>query len=648
MAILTVDNLTKSFADKTIINDVSFQVDDGDKVAIIGANGVGKTSMFRMIVGEMEADSGKIYKSGDLRIAYLKQNVHIESDNSIFEECKKAYWRAFEIEKKMGRLEKLMGENQTKEELTGIMNEYQWLTDKFEEEGGLSYMSEIKGILKGMGFSEDRFDDPVNVLSGGEKSRLELAQMLSGRPDMLLLDEPTNHLDIDAIRFLENFISDFRGACMIISHDRYFLDKLVDRTFLIQGKKIHIYNCGYGEYTVRRAKDLEILERAYENQQEEIARQEEIIERLSKLGGSKRKRGISQSRSRQKLLDKMERIELPPKDQKQMSLNLTARYRSGNDVLIVEDLEKSFDGRSLFSNLSFYMGRGEKAGLIGPNGAGKTTLFRMIMKKEGLDSGDIRFGSAVKVAYFDQEQQTLDDENTVIEEFWSAYPQMDRYEVRSNLAKFQFKGDTLFRKVGGLSGGEKARLALLKLMLSQANLLLMDEPTNHLDMESREILENALRDYDGTVLAISHDRYFLNRVCNKIFHLSQGGIEEVKGNYDDYLAYIDSANKKKEENSGSAFMTETQKKKERKKEKLAKKEIRRLKTRMKEIDDRIKELTEKEAELQKKALDGALYENYEEAMSLHDRLSNIAKEKEELGDSWLELAMLFDEEDDQL
>lgn len=645
MAILTVDNLSKSFADNIVLKDVSFQVEDGDKVAIIGANGAGKTSLFRLLTGELEEDSGNIFKKGDLRIAYLKQNVRIESENSVFEECKKAYWRAFDIEKKLRRLEKLMGEDQTKEGLSVIMSDYQRLTEKFEEEGGLSYMSEIKGILKGMGFEEDRYNDPVNVLSGGEKSRLELACMLSGRPDMLLLDEPTNHLDIDAIRFLENFLIDFRGAVMVISHDRYFLDKVAQRTFLIQCNKIHIYNCAYQEYTKRRAKDLEVLQRAYENQQEEIARQEEIIERLSKLGGSKRKRGISQSRSRQKLLDKMERIESPPKDDKQMSLKLKTRYRSGDDVLVVEDLEKSFDGRLLFENINFYLGRGDKAGLIGTNGAGKTTIFRILLKQEKADNGIIAFGSSVKVAYFDQEQRTLDDKNTVVEEFRKAYPHMDRYQIRSNLAKFQFIGDEIFKSVGTLSGGEKARLALLKLMLSEANLLLMDEPTNHLDMESREILEDALSEYEGTVLAISHDRYFLNKVCNEIFHLESEGLTSFVGNYDDYIAHIDAKRFGKARDMNSS-MTKTQQKKEKQKEKLAQKEIKKLKTQIRELDNKIKELSEKEKELQKLALDSSIYENYEEAMALHDRLANIAKEKEELSDKWLEFSFILEDEEE--
>lgn len=643
MAVLSVQELNKSYGIKPVLKGLSFQVNQGDKIGIIGGNGVGKTTLFRLLTGQEEPDFGKISMKGDLRLGYLAQNVHIESDNSLFEECKKAYWRAFQVEEKLRDLEKEMGKDLTKEELSRVMSSYQVLTERFEEEGGLSYVSEIRGILKGMGFEEDRFDDPVNVLSGGEKSRLELARMLSGRPDMLLLDEPTNHLDIQAIRFLESFLVDFKGAVLLISHDRYFLDRICQRIFLLEKGKLYAYNCGYRDYTRRRAKDLEVLRHAYENQQAEIARQKEIIDRLSKQGGSLRKRGIAQSRSRQKLLDKMVLVEAPPDQDPHMRFKLTPRYESGKDVLEVEGLTKSFDGRPLFEGVSFYLGKGWKVGLVGENGVGKTTLFRILLGKMDEDEGVVSFGSAVKLAYFDQEQANLDDEKTVIDEFWDAYPQMDHYRVRSNLAKFQFVGDDIFQVVGDLSGGEKSRLALLKLMLSKANLLLLDEPTNHLDIESREILEEALIDYEGTVLVISHDRYFLNHVCDHIFHLTPEGMAIGLGNYDDFLAgqEVDGDDQAEE------GLTRTQVKKIKKKKRMKKEEFRKARARVQDLDRKIRELESQEQELQAKALDPAIYEDYEEAMVIHDQLETIQKKIEEASDMWLALSMELEGEEEE-
>ncbi|WP_053942452.1 ribosomal protection-like ABC-F family protein [Kallipyga gabonensis] len=643
MAVLSVQELNKSYGIKPVLKGLSFQVNQGDKIGIIGGNGVGKTTLFRLLTGQEEPDFGKISMKGDLRLGYLAQNVHIESDNSLFEECKKAYWRAFQVEEKLRDLEKEMGKDLTKEDLSRVMSSYQVLTERFEEEGGLSYVSEIRGILKGMGFEEDRFDDPVNVLSGGEKSRLELARMLSGRPDMLLLDEPTNHLDIQAIRFLESFLVDFKGAVLLISHDRYFLDRISQRIFLLEKGKLYAYNCGYRDYTRRRAKDLEVLRHAYENQQAEIARQKEIIDRLSKQGGSLRKRGIAQSRSRQKLLDKMVLVEAPPDQDPHMRFKLTPRYESGKDVLEVEGLTKSFDGRPLFEGVSFYLGKGWKVGLVGENGVGKTTLFRILLGKMDEDEGVVSFGSAVKLAYFDQEQANLDDEKTVIDEFWDAYPQMDHYRVRSNLAKFQFVGDDIFQVVGDLSGGEKSRLALLKLMLSNANLLLLDEPTNHLDIESREILEEALIDYEGTVLVISHDRYFLNHVCDHIFHLTPEGMATGLGNYDDFIAgqEVDGDDQAEE------GLTRTQVKKIKKKKRMKKEEFRKARARVQDLDRKIRELESQEQEFQAKALDPAIYEDYEEAMVIHDQLETIQKKIEEASDMWLALSMELEGEEEE-
>lgn len=644
MAEMTIQQLYKSYGVHSILEDVSFLVEKGEKIGIIGVNGSGKTTLMRLLVHELEPDHGAIFHRNDLRIGYLEQNVHIESNDTLYDECKKGYARAFVLEKKLRALEKEMGELADKpKELEAVMERHRLLTDRFVDEGGLSYDSEIRGILKGVGFSEEQFDTPVNVLSGGEKSRLELATMLCGRPDILFLDEPTNHLDMEVTAYLEQMLASFRGAVLLISHDRYFLNQVCQRILLVEHRKVFSYACGYQEYTRRREKDLEVQRHAYENQQEEIARQKEIIDRLGHLGGSKRKRGIAQSRSRQKLLDKMVLLEKPPEDVQHMRLRLTPKYPSGEDVLAVDGLGKAFGERILFQDVSFNIYRGQRIGLIGENGVGKTTLFRILLQQEQADQGSVSFGSSVKIAFFDQEQRTLSPDKTILDELWDAYPQMDHYTVRAHLARFQFIGEEIFRLVGELSGGEKARLALLKLMLSSANVLLLDEPTNHLDIESREILEQALLDYEGTVFVISHDRYFLNHVCTHIFRLHPTGMEMHLGNYDAYLQHKSDGTVLPQEAQGTK--TKTQEKKEKKQAQQAKKQLRQMRARINAITRETEELTATQEALQQKAYDPSLYEDYEEAQRVHDELTQIQKKLEALGDEWLELETALEEEE---
>ncbi len=644
MAVLTLQEVSHSFGVRNILEEISFQVNEGEKIGVIGGNGAGKTTLFKLITGELIPDEGSVRLKGGTRLGYLAQNTHIDSTDSLYEECKKGYFRAFQIEEKMKALEKKMGEDLSPEALNRVMEEYQFLTGRFESEGGLSYDSEIRGILKGVGFSPERFDDSVQVLSGGEKARLELARMLCGRPELLLLDEPTNHLDLSAISFLESFLSSFRGAALLISHDRYFLDQLIDRTFLIENRRLLVYNCGYGDFAKRREKDREVQAHAYLSQQEEIARLEEMIEHLSHLGGSKRKRGISQARSRQKLLDKMVRIEAPSQEKEGMAFHLKPKYESGKDVLEVVKLSKSFGERTLFQEVSFYLGRGQKVGLIGENGVGKTTLFRLLLKKMSPDGGEISYGTAVKTAFFDQEQQTLHLEKTVIDELWDAYPHLDHHQVRKNLAKFQFKGDEIFREVGELSGGERSRLALLKLMLSSANLLLLDEPTNHLDADSCEILENALLDYEGTVFVISHDRYFLNRVADHIFKLTPQGMECHLGNYDDYRKDLEKAEDQTVLLPESGLTKTAQKKKDREKRK-AQKERRKERAIIQDLARKIEEKEKEKADLEKAIADPALYEDYEKVRALNKAHAELIQELDLLQDQWLERSLELEEEE---
>lgn len=644
MTQMSVSQLHKSYGIRPILEDVSFLIQEGDKIGVIGANGAGKTTLMRMLVGLIPPDSGEIHHPADLRIGYLEQNVRIESDESVYAFCRHAYDRAFHIERELHELEVAMGElSDAPKELERVMERHRVLTERFVDEGGLSYDSEIRGVLKGMGFTEGDFEKPVSVLSGGEKSRLELAVMLCGRPDILFLDEPTNHLDMEVLGFLETMLVNFRGALMVISHDRYFLDRVCNRIFLVEHERLTAYNCSYREYTKRRVKDLDVMRHAYENQQQEIARQEEIIDRLSRLGGSKRKRGIAQSRSRQKLLDKMVRLEKPPEEVAHMKLRLAPAYPSGEDVLTVKDLAKSFDGEVLFHDVSFELHKGQRVGLVGENGVGKTTLFRLLLKQQEADAGSIAFGASVKVAFFDQEQRQLSPDKTVLDELWDRYPQMDHFTVRGHLARFQFVGDDIFRLVADLSGGEKARLSLLKLMLSSANVLLLDEPTNHLDIESREILEEALIDYEGTVFVISHDRYFLNHVATDIFHLTAEGLETVTGDYDAFLAYEEA--KKSNVSMATGEKTKTQLRKDKKEAQRAKRELRQLRARSGEITRELDALTAEEAELTQKTYDPALYEDYEEAMRIQDELLEIQKKKEALTDEWFILEEQLEEEE---
>lgn len=643
MAQMTVSKLDKSYGVVTILEDVSFHVEEKDKIGIVGSNGSGKTTLFRCLTGEIEPERGSISMRSDLEIGYLKQNVHIQSQKTVYEECLQAYERAFAVERELRSLEKQMEEVATDPKaLADVMDRYQKNTERFEELGGLSYQSEIRGVLKGFGFEEDRWEQTVDSLSGGEKSRLEIAILLLGRPDVLLLDEPTNHLDMQTIDFLEGFLRDFRGAILLISHDRYFLDRVVNRVFLIEHHHLHAYNCGYEEYTKRRRKDLQIQQEAYDNQQKEIERQKEIIDRLSRLGGSKRKRGISQSRSRQKLLDKMELVEAPPTDEEKMRLRFTPKYTSGNDVLEAKDVAKSFGERTLFEQVNFLLRRGERVALIGANGVGKTTLFRMILGKEPIDVGTIKKGSAVKSAYFDQEQAGLDDEKTVIDEVWDRYPLLNHYDIRSYLAKFQFIGDDIFSMIGDLSGGEKARVALLKLMMSSANLLLLDEPTNHLDIDSKEVLEDALQIYDGTVFVISHDRYFINRVATRILELTPEGVNAYLGNYDDYL-------EKSRAGEPDAVLedgpTKTQQKKEQKKRNLESRQRRATRAKVGELERTISKLETEIAELEREAYDPSLYEDHEAAAAHHQRIEEKQTALDEATDEWFALQELLLEDD---
>ncbi len=633
MLVLSCSNLSKTFIIDTILEDISFTVEDGDKIGLIGLNGSGKTTLFNILSGQMEADNGHIYVQKETKIGYLKQHTKIESDKSLFDECLQVFNPLIQMEKDLRDLEGQISVQGAKGEsklLSDLMDQYAHLSEDFQAKNGYGYKSEIRGTLKGLGFDEEDFDTRVNILSGGQKSRLSLAKLLLEKPDILLLDEPTNHLDIEAINWLEKFLKDFSGAVLVISHDRYFLDNVVNRIFHLENLKLNIYNTNYTNFMARRKKELEIYKKHFEDQQKEIKRQKEIIERFKAYGGE---RYYGLAASRQKMLDKMTLIQKPQDNNARTKIRFEPKIKSGRDVLKVEQVEKSFGDFKLLEDISFNIYKGDKVGLIGANGIGKTTLFKIVLNKIPKDSGEIILGHHVMPGYFDQEMSSLNLNKTIVDEIWDENPSFDHYKIRTILSQFMFIGDDIFKEISDLSGGEKGRLSLLKLMLSKANFLLMDEPTNHLDIDSKEVLEEAILDYEGTVFVISHDRYFLNRVTDKILELTEEGIKEYLGNYDYYLEKKNEAIYEEEEDT----KTKTQQRLEKKKEKEVLKEER---ARKKEIRGLEEEIAEKEGLVE--AIDEDLckpeiYGDHEKVLELGKEREEIQKILEGLYEEWIRL-----------
>ncbi len=529
--ILACRQLHKAYGIDVILEKITFHIEEREKAAIVGVNGAGKTTLFKVLTGEISADGGEFYLKKDASLGYLAQNIQIESNRTIYEEMLSVFEKIIQTEANLRELENEMG-GLTGQALSDKMEEYAALQHYFEQNDGYSYQSRLKGVLKGLGFSDNDFNRPMNQLSGGQKTRVHLAKLLLSKPDVLLLDEPTNHLDIASIEWLEDFLRTYPGSVLIISHDRYFLDRIVTKVIEIENKKSTIYNGNYSFYWQQKEINREIQQKAYDMQQKEIKHQEDVIRTLRSFN---REKSIKRAESREKALDKMERIDRPDALPDQMRLTLTPFLTSGNDVLHAENLSKSYGGQKVFQNVSFDVKRSDKVAIIGPNGVGKSTLFRMLLKEVSSDSGLIRFGTNVFVGYYDQEQAKLDETKTIFEEISDAYPTLTQGQIRNMLAAFVFTGDDVFKPISALSGGEKGRVSLAKIMLSKANLLMLDEPTNHLDMFSKEVLESALNRYEGTVIYISHDRYFINKTAEKILELTPDGVILYNGNYDYYL-----------------------------------------------------------------------------------------------------------------
>lgn len=635
MIVLACDRITKSFGVDIILNQITFSVNEGSRLGVVGGNGAGKTTLFNIIAGEMSPDSGEIYKLRDTTMAYLPQNTVLMSEKTIWDELMEVFRPLLDMEETLRQMEAKMADyiSMDEGEYTRLLNEYSRLQETFDRQGGYSYESFIRGVLVGLGFSPEEFDSPIDHLSGGQKTRVALTKVLLEKPSLLLLDEPTNHLDLDAMQWLEEYLQSYPGTIMVISHDRYFLDALCDHILEVENKTARLYSGNYSSYVDQKAQWIAQREREYKAQQREIARQEEIIERYRSFN---REKSIRAAESRQKRLDKMERVEKVYHGD-QISFSFDIDRQSGRDVLAVDSLSKAFGDNRLFEDISFNIRLGDRVALIGPNGCGKSTLFKIILGKIPPSSGTVKTGTGVEIGYYDQELQSLDPNNTVLEELWRDFPQMRETEIRNALAARLFRGDSVYKSVGSLSGGERGHLLLTKLVLANNNFLLLDEPTNHLDMPSREELERALLEFPGTILMISHDRYFLNKLANRVIAMESGGITEYLGNYDDYV------NKKRElqalaEQKDKESVSKTISREERRRQRMERERSREERERLENLEGQIHQMEEEIKELESLMADPALYDDVDRMLDVQQRYAQVKEELEELYSKWINLA----------
>lgn len=633
MIVLSCNNLNKSFGIDSILENVNFTVNEYDKIGIIGVNGTGKTTLFKIISGIYGYDSGDIYTSKDCEIGYLEQNTNFHSENTIFEEVLEVFKDVIEMEKYLRNLEHKISEessNANSTTLEKLMNEYSNKLEAFSDMNGYGYKSEAKGVLKGLGFSDEDMDKPISILSGGEKTRVLLGKLLLKKPTLLLLDEPTNHLDSEAIEWLEVFLKQYKGTVILISHDRYFLDQVVNRIFEIHNKKLKTYNGNYSDFIEASAIEKELELKKFEDQQKDIKKQEESIERLKAFG---REKHLKRARSKEKALAKVDVLDKPEAYIKKARIEFNPSVTSGNDVLQLRNVSMGYGERILFKDLNLDIYRGEKVALIGANGIGKSTLFKIIMNEIVPLSGDIKFGTNVNVSYFHQEQKTLNLDNTIIDEIWEDNKQLTQTTLRSMLGAFLFEGEDVFKKISTLSGGERARVAILKLILSNANLLLLDEPTNHLDIDSKEVLEEALSGYTGTIFTISHDRYFLNTVVDKVLVLDENGITEYLGNYD---YYIEKKKQIQEMNTIEVIeeKTKTQLKEEKRKEREQREAEKKNRVKRQNIEKEIEETEAKIEEMDVLLCQEEVYSNPEKSKDVSQQKASLEEKLSALYEEW--------------
>lgn len=642
--ILACNNISKSFIDKTIIRDASFHIEDREKVAIVGNNGAGKSTLLKIIMGLLSPDSGEVTLAKGKTIGYLAQHQELTHNTTIYEQLLEVKKDILDLERNIRQVELDM-KSANGDQLEQLLSTYSRLNHQFELANGYAYKSEITGILKGLGFLEEEFDKKVDDLSGGQKTRVSLGKLLLSKPDIILLDEPTNHLDMDSIAWLEGYLNNYAGSVIIVAHDRYFLDKVVTKIIEIDHTIVRMFTGNYSAYRTKKLAIMDTLMKQYENQQREIKRQEEVI---AKLKSFNREKSIRRAESREKMLDKIQVMDKPITDNSTMRFSLQPNVQSGNDVLTITNLSKSFGSNTLFSNVSLEIKRGERVAVIGGNGTGKTTLLKLINGILPADCGEIRLGSNVSIGYYDQEHNVLNMENTLFDEISNAYPSMTNTEIRNVLAAFLFTGDDVFKRIGELSGGERGRISLAKLMLSDCNFLILDEPTNHLDMMSKEILEEALINYTGTILYVSHDRYFINKTATRILDLQEKHFINYIGNYDYYLEKketltANTLSQIPQNKTSNSLVTskETDTKLDWKQQKEEQARIRKQQNELKKTEDAIASLESRNAEIDELLSKEEIYTDVSKLMELNKEKTSIEEELEQLFETWETLASML-------
>ena len=640
--ILTATNISKSFGSNEIIKDANFLVNEHEKVAIVGVNGAGKTTLLKILIGEEHADSGNVIPAKDAKLGYLRQINNVDSKLSIIDELYTVIEHILSMEKRMLDMQEQM-QHLSGEALEELYSSYTALTHNYELMDGYAAKSKVTGILKGLGFNENEFDRKINTLSGGQKTRVVLAKLLLEEPDIILLDEPTNHLDLRSIEWLESYLLNYKGAVIIVSHDRYFLDKIVSKVIDIENSVVTMYSGNYSDFSAKKQMLIDAKMKEYLNQQQEIRHQEAVISKLKQFN---REKSIKRAESRQKQLEKIERVEAPQTHIENMRLSLDISKESGKDVLSVNNLSKSFDEKHLFSNINFEIKRGERVAIIGDNGTGKTTLLKIINGLLSPDSGEVIYGSNVVIAYYDQEHQVLHMDKTLFDEISDTYPEMTNTQIRNILAAFLFTGEDVYKKIGDLSGGERGRVSLVKLMLSKANFLLLDEPTNHLDILSKDVLESALNSFPGTICYVSHDRYFINKTATRILDLTGNRLLNYIGNYDYYI-------EKREAVEGAANLISNESKEksveisDSKQEwienKTAQAQKKKLSNALNKCEKEIEKLEEKLGLIDEEFSNPEISSNVGKLMELQKEKSSLEEKLEKLMNEWEELTLSLEE-----
>lgn len=633
--ILSCNNISKSFGTDVIIKSCSFNIEDHEKAAIVGINGAGKSTLLKIITGIEPADTGLVTLAKDKTLGYLSQQQNLNSDNTIYDELLSVKHYILDMEAQLRSIENQM-KSADDTALETLMKKYSDLNHEFELNNGYAYKSEITGVLKGLGFAEEDFTLNVNTLSGGQKTRVALGRLLLSKPDIILLDEPTNHLDMESISWLENYLLNYSGAVLIVAHDRYFLDKIVSKIIELDNGNATVFSGNYTDYASKKAILRNMQLKEYLNQQREIKHQEEVITKLKQFN---REKSIKRAESREKMLNKMEFVDKPEILNDKMDIKLEPNVISGNDVLTVDNLTKGFDGTVLFDNICFQIKRGERVALIGSNGTGKTTILKLINGIIPADSGSIYLGAKVNIGYYDQEHHVLDPDKTIFDEIRDAYPDLNNTQIRNTLAAFLFTNEDVFKYIKDLSGGERGRVSLAKLMLSNANFLILDEPTNHLDITSKEILENALNSYTGTVLFVSHDRYFINSTATRIIELANKTVVNYIGNYDYYLEKKDILGEKPITNNISKSSSSAISKLNWQEEKVKQAQQKKIKNEIKRTEERMALIEAEIEDLDNMYADPAISSDTAKLMEIHTRKEALSKELDELYDKWGELTL---------